>query len=155
MAGLAREGRGAAGGGCGSTSRTPTLRNELIRAAAATYLTDCDVQVMGGTCDSVGVAGCWLGGCYGPFTKKFGNGAVNLLEAKLVLPNGTLITASESSHPDVMVSLEFAPDHTAQPRPHPLFTVLLHQLLALLPTTMCTGGSRLTSRAGCPVGSLA
>ena len=27
--------------------------------------------VMGGTCDSVGVGGCWLGGCYGPFTKKF------------------------------------------------------------------------------------
>ena len=25
---------------------------------------------MGGTCDSVGVGGCWLGGCYGPFTKK-------------------------------------------------------------------------------------
>ena len=22
-------------------------------------------QVMGGTCDSVGVGGCWLGGCYG------------------------------------------------------------------------------------------
>ena len=36
--------------------------------------------VMGGTCDSVGVAGCWLGGCYGAFTKKFGNGAVNLLQ---------------------------------------------------------------------------
>lgn len=33
--------------------------------------------VMGGTCDSVGVGGCWLGGCYGPFTKKFGNGSVS------------------------------------------------------------------------------
>jgi FAD/FMN-containing dehydrogenase len=51
--------------------------------------------VMGGTCDSVGVGGCWLGGCYGPFTKKFGNGAVNMLQAKVVLPNGTLITTSE------------------------------------------------------------
>lgn len=30
--------------------------------------------VMGGTCDSVGVAGCWMAGCYGPFTRRFGNG---------------------------------------------------------------------------------
>ena len=33
--------------------------------------------VMGGGCDSVGVAGCWLGGCYNVFTKKFGDGAVS------------------------------------------------------------------------------
>lgn len=26
--------------------------------------------VMGGTCDSVGVAGCWLGGCYGTLTRR-------------------------------------------------------------------------------------
>lgn len=60
---------------------------------------------MGGTCDSVGVGGCWLGGCYGPFTKLFGNGAINLLQARVVLPNGTLITCSESQHPDVFWTL--------------------------------------------------
>ena len=38
--------------------------------------------VMGGTCDSVGMAGCLLAGCYGPFTKLFGNAAVNLVEAR-------------------------------------------------------------------------
>ena len=32
--------------------------------------------LMGGGCDSVGVGGCWLGGCYNVFTKKFGDGAV-------------------------------------------------------------------------------
>ena len=61
--------------------------------------------VMGGTCDSVGVGGCWLGGCFGPFTKLFGNGAVNLLQAKVVLPNGSLVTCSEARHPDVFWTL--------------------------------------------------
>ena len=60
---------------------------------------------MGGTCDSVGVGGCWLGGCYGPFTKLFGNGAINLLEANVVLANGTLVTCSESQHPDLFWTL--------------------------------------------------
>ena len=36
--------------------------------------------LMGGTCDSVGVGGCWTAGCYGPFTKRFGNGALNILQ---------------------------------------------------------------------------
>ena len=56
-------------------------------------------------CDSVGVSGCWLGGCYNVFTKKFGDGANNLLRARLVLPNGTLITASEAENPDVFWTL--------------------------------------------------
>ena len=61
--------------------------------------------VMGGTCDSVGVGGCWMGGCFGPFTKKFGSGAVNILEARVVLANGTLVVASKVSHPDLFFSI--------------------------------------------------
>ena len=61
--------------------------------------------VMGGTCDSVGVAGCWTAGCYGPFTKKFGNGALNILEARVVLANGTLVTTSKCSHPDLFMAI--------------------------------------------------
>ena len=38
--------------------------------------------VMGGGCDSVGVAGCWMAGCFGPFTKRFGSGAVNILQVR-------------------------------------------------------------------------
>ena len=41
---------------------------------------------MGGGCDSVGVSGCWLGGCYNVFTKKFGDGATNLLQVHLPPP---------------------------------------------------------------------
>ena len=61
--------------------------------------------VIGGTCDTVGVAGCWLSGCYGAFSKKFGNGALNMLQARVVLANGTLVTASECSHPDLFWAL--------------------------------------------------
>lgn len=50
---------------------------------------------MGGTCDSVGVGGCWTAGCYGPFTKRFGNGAINILEAKVVIADGTILTVSK------------------------------------------------------------
>jgi hypothetical protein len=61
--------------------------------------------VMGGTCDSVGVAGCWMAGCFGPFTKRFGNGAINILQARVVLADGTLVTASKCAHPDLFYSI--------------------------------------------------
>lgn len=61
--------------------------------------------VMGGTCDSVGVAGCWTAGCYGPFTKKFGNGAINILQARVVLANGTLVVTNKNLYPDLFMSI--------------------------------------------------
>jgi FAD/FMN-containing dehydrogenase len=87
--------------------------------------------VMGGGCDSVGVGGCWLGGCYNVFTKKFGDGATNLLEARVVLANGTLITTSEHSHPDVFWTLRgggggnvaVVTEFTARTHPAPLYTM--------------------------------
>jgi hypothetical protein len=87
--------------------------------------------VMGGTCDSVGVGGCWLGGCYGPFTKLFGNGAVNLLEANVVLANGTLVTCSEGQHPDLFWTLRgggggntgVVTQFTARTHPAPQYTI--------------------------------
>ena len=61
--------------------------------------------VMGGGCDSVGVSGCWLGGCFNDLTRKFGSGAVNILQANVVLANGSLLTVSETSHPDIFWTL--------------------------------------------------
>jgi FAD/FMN-containing dehydrogenase len=61
--------------------------------------------VNGGTCTSVGVGGCTLGGCFGPFSQKLGPAASNVLEAKVVLANGTLVTASKCSHPDLFWAL--------------------------------------------------
>jgi FAD/FMN-containing dehydrogenase len=63
------------------------------------------VLVIGGTCDSVGVAGCYLGGCYGTFSKKFGSAASNLLQAKVVLANGQLVTANRCTNPDLFYAL--------------------------------------------------
>ena len=61
--------------------------------------------VMGGTCDSVGVGGCWLGGCFGTFSKLFGSGASNLLSARVVLPDGSAVTASACEHADLFWAL--------------------------------------------------
>ena len=62
-------------------------------------------MVMGGTCDSVGVGGCWMGGCYGTFSKLYGTGASNLLSARVVLANGTLVVASECENADLFWAL--------------------------------------------------
>ena len=86
--------------------------------------------VMGGGCDSVGVGGCWLGGCYNVFTKKFGDGATNLLQATVVLANGSLVTTSESSHPEILWTLRgggggniaVVTEFVARTHPAPLFT---------------------------------
>ena len=59
----------------------------------------------GGTCTSVGVGGCTLGGCLGPFSQKLGPSASNVLQAKVVLANGTLVTTSKCSHPDLFWAL--------------------------------------------------
>lgn len=57
--------------------------------------------VMGGTCDSVGVGGCWMGGCYGTLSRLYGAAASNLLEARVVLANGSLVVANAASEPDL------------------------------------------------------
>jgi hypothetical protein len=109
--------------------------SDMYPAAQATpYPNDPEGRksiVMGGTCDSVGVGGCWLGGCYGPFTKLFGNGAINLLEANVVLANGSLVTCSESQHPDLFWTLRgggggntgVVTQFTARTHPAPRYTI--------------------------------
>lgn len=61
--------------------------------------------VNGGTCTSVGVGGCTLGGCFGSFSNKLGPSASNVLEAKVVIASGELITASKCSYPDLFWAL--------------------------------------------------
>ena len=88
-------------------------------------------MVMGGGCDSVGVSGCWLGGCFGHFTRKFGSGAVNMLQANVVLANGTLVTVSETSYPDIFWTLRgggggniaIVTEFVARTHPSPLYTI--------------------------------
>ena len=61
--------------------------------------------VIGGTCDSVSVAGCWLGGCYGTFSQLFGSGSSNLLSARVVLADGSLVVADACTNSDLFWSL--------------------------------------------------
>ena len=51
--------------------------------------------VQGGGCTSVGVIGWHIGGGYGSWSKKFGTGPANMLEAKVVTADGQVVIASE------------------------------------------------------------
>ena len=61
--------------------------------------------VVGGTCDSVGAAGCWLGGCYGTFSRAYGSGATNLLAARVALPDGSIVRATACENSDLFFAL--------------------------------------------------
>ena len=93
--------------GCSPDSAVPavTLQSGVQFADLYPLAMSRGKIVMGGTCDSVGVGGCFSAGCYGPFTKLFGNAAVNIIEAKVVVANGTLLTVSKNSHPDLFWSV--------------------------------------------------
>ena len=52
-----------------------------------------------GSCGAVGMAGFTLGGGYGPCIGRFGLALDNLLAAEVVLADGRIVTASDSSEP--------------------------------------------------------
>lgn len=67
---------------------------------------DKHVYVQGGGCTTVGAAGGFtLGGGMGLFSKKYGTGAAGLLEAEVVLANGTTIIANECQNSDLFWGL--------------------------------------------------
>jgi len=62
--------------------------------------------VQGGGCLTVGVAGFVQGGGFGSFSKQFGTGAANLLEAEIVTADGRLRTVSASREPELFYALK-------------------------------------------------
>ena len=88
--------------------------------------------VIGGTCDSVSVGGCWLGGCYGTFSQLFGSGASNILSARVVLADGSLVVADACTNSDLYWSLRggggglggIVVEFTARSHPAPQWVML-------------------------------
>lgn len=65
-----------------------------------------DIFLVGGSDLTVGAAGGWiLGGGHGFLSPKFGLGVDNTLQMKIVLPNGTYVTASRCQNRDMFFAL--------------------------------------------------
>ncbi len=58
--------------------------------------------VQGGGCLTVGVAGFVQGGGFGSFSKEFGSGAANLLEAEVVTADGRARIANAAHEPELV-----------------------------------------------------
>ena len=55
--------------------------------------------------NSVGVIGWHIGGGYGQWSKMYGTGPANMLEAKVVTANGDIVIASEYQNEDLFYAL--------------------------------------------------
>ena len=62
--------------------------------------------VQGGGCTTVGVAGLVQGGGFGSFSKAFGSGAANLLEAEVVTADGVVRIANACTNPELFFALK-------------------------------------------------
>ena len=79
----------------------------------------------------MGVIGWHIGGGFGFFSKMFGTGAANMLEATVVTSQGEVVTASEFQNPDLFYALRgggygFGVVISLTVRTHPLPAVIGH-----------------------------
>jgi FAD/FMN-containing dehydrogenase len=87
-------------------------QNRTVRAEAGCTQGDVDhaahafgLAVPAGIVSSTGIAGLTLGGGHGYLSRKFGLTIDNLLEADVVLADGTLVVASAKEHEDLFWAL--------------------------------------------------
>jgi FAD/FMN-containing dehydrogenase len=93
-------------------STTVNPAKQTVRADAGCTWGDVDhatvafgMATPSGFIASTGVAGLTLGGGIGYLSRRFGLTVDNLLAADVVLADGTFVTASEGSHPDLFWAL--------------------------------------------------
>jgi FAD/FMN-containing dehydrogenase len=78
-----------------------TLWGEVYRTVAR----DHGRYVQGGGCMTVGTAGFIQGGGFGSFSKQFGTGAANLIEAEIVTADGVARTVNAWQEPELYFAL--------------------------------------------------
>jgi FAD/FMN-containing dehydrogenase len=99
------------GAGCAADSAQPAVSigaGAMWSDAYSAVTTRGGRYVQGGGCATVGVAGLVQGGGFGSFSKRFGTGAANLIEAEVVTADGAIRIANARTNPDLFWALKGA-----------------------------------------------
>ncbi|KAK0199361.1 FAD dependent oxidoreductase [Desarmillaria ectypa] len=89
-----------------STTHTAVIGAGNIWDDVYEILNSQGINVLGGRVSGIGVAGFTLGGGYSWLTNQHGLAIDNVVAYELVMPNGTIATATEGSDPDLFFSLK-------------------------------------------------
>lgn len=96
-----------------SDYRSPHYRGKAIKLGAGAIIDEASAQanqaglsIVGGECPTVGLSGGFTqGGGLGPLASKYGMGADQVLEWKVVLADGKVVTATPTCHSDLYWAL--------------------------------------------------
>ncbi|KAK0499164.1 FAD dependent oxidoreductase [Armillaria luteobubalina] len=102
---------GVKGGGHATNpdfSSTTGVQISMARFNEITYdpMTKTAVVGAGGRVTGIGVAGFTLGGGYSWLSNQYGLALDNVVRYELVVPNGTVVTVTDTSHTDLFFSLK-------------------------------------------------
>ena len=87
-------------------NETVTMQAGVIWDKVYRALNGSEYAIVGGLCPTVGVVGCTTGGGYNSLiSRSYGFASDNVLSFKVVTYNGTIVTASASSNPDLFWAL--------------------------------------------------